>query len=162
MDNYEAMLVSLQRFCRSANVPFDRVVVGGSGTLGATGVSKPDTMEVWTDVLSFELFAKVYNSVSRKRGGVRVLKSWAPFGDLEVRTGPWVVAEGDFSGMGETADHHGFLHWDLWKTYRWLKAVGLEKEVKLLERARCSCGSFDPPVSEYPGEWPSCPSCKRV
>jgi hypothetical protein len=133
-DDYKAMLGSLTRFCRSVKVATNRVVVGTDGILGALGCGAPSTLSVWTDPLAFELFAGTYNGAVQMKDGSKVLESWAPFGTLVLRTGPWKVADEDFGGMREVTTKGEFQHWGLSKAMRWFRAQGAEREVRLIER----------------------------
>jgi hypothetical protein len=161
---HEGMMGSLRRFCRSAGVPEERVVVGGSGVIGALGLRQLGSLEVWCDPLAFELFAGRYNGVVPGKDGAKTMESWAPFGALVTHTGPWIVGQEDFGGMKEASARDGFLflHWSPEKTLRWLRATQDVLGARLLERERCSCGSWDQPEVPYGGGWPACPGCGRV
>ena len=117
---------------------------GGSGSrrgvqiLGALDIREPRDLDVWTDVLTFELFAGTYGGVIQKRDGSKVLSTFAPYGRIEIWTGPWRAGDEDFSGMRETVTHGGFLHWAPRKVIRWKEAMGRPKDevdVKLIRRA---------------------------
>lgn len=128
---HQAFLHELRGILAKAKVSPRRVVIGGSGVLGALGLRSAHDLDIHVPRQSaWRALAKTDGAhVGTAPSGSPVVSFQTPKGPIDFFTGPWQIGKRDFGKAAPRVVYSGIPHWSPQHTLAWKKAMGRPKDL---------------------------------